>query len=85
MYQIEIKKQAKRKLMSLRENDRLRITEAIMCLGRNPNDVTLDTKRLTGSPCWRLRVGNWRIIYDKNNTLRIISIEKIKPRGDVYK
>jgi mRNA-degrading endonuclease RelE of RelBE toxin-antitoxin system len=45
MYTIEIKKQAKRKLLSLRPTDRLRITEAIVRLGRNSNDISLNIKR----------------------------------------
>jgi len=85
MYTIEIRKQAKRKLLSLRPTDRLRITEAIVRLGRNPNDIRLNIKRLVGQSYWRLRVGNWRIVYDKDDILRIISIERIKPRGDAYK
>ncbi len=85
MYTIEIRKQAKRKLLSLRPTDKLRITEAIVRLGHNPNDIRLNIKRLAGQLYWRLRVGNWRIIYDKDDILRIISIERIKPRGDAYK
>jgi mRNA interferase RelE/StbE len=54
-------------------------------LGDNPDDPALDVKRLTGEPYYRLRVGDWRVIYDRQVQLKIISIEKIKPRGDAYK
>ncbi len=53
--------------------------------GQNPDDYTLDTKKLAASDYWRLRVGSWRVIYDRQDDLRIIAIEKIKPRGDAYK
>jgi mRNA interferase RelE/StbE len=36
-------------------------------------------------PFFRLRVGDWRVIYDWQDAVRIIAIEKIKPRGDAYK
>lgn len=44
-----------------------------------------DIKPLRGSSTlYRLRVGNWRIVfsYPNNNT---VLIERIAPRGDVYK
>ncbi len=84
-YTVRIKRQAKRKLKSLGTKTRLRIVDAIVSLGANPDDDTLDTRPLKGSHLWRMRVGGWRIIYDRQNALRIIQIEKIKPRGDAYK
>ncbi|OEU47947.1 MAG: plasmid stabilization protein [Desulfobulbaceae bacterium S3730MH12] len=84
-YTVKIKRQAKHKLKSLGKKDRLRITDVISSLGVDPDDVMLDTKQLTGSRLWRLRVGGWRIIYDRQDYMKIIMIEKIKPRGDAYK
>lgn len=84
-YTIFIKRQAQKKLKSLSKGDRLRLTEKIVCLGHNPNNAELDIKPLQGESYYRLRVGNWRIIFDKQDDIKIITIEKIKPRGDVYK
>ncbi|MCL1808028.1 MAG: type II toxin-antitoxin system RelE/ParE family toxin [Oscillospiraceae bacterium] len=45
-----------------------------------------DIKQIRGSKVttYRLRVGGWRVLYsfDKHDT---ISIEKISPRGEIYK
>lgn len=84
-YTVKIKRQARRKLKNLGRRDRLRIVDAIMYLGVNPDEAALDTKQLKGSHLWRMRIGGWRIIFDRRDTLRIIQIEKIKPRGDAYK
>ena len=84
-YTLLIKKQAKKALQSLPQPDRTRITEKIVLLGKNPDNTTLDTKKLQGEPYFRLRVGQWRIIFDIDNEVKIISIEKIKPRGGAYK
>ena len=54
-------------------------------LGQDPDNVSLDIKKLQGEPYFRLRVGQWRIIFDRDNEVKIISIEKIKPRGGAYK
>jgi mRNA interferase RelE/StbE len=45
----------------------------------------LDIKKLQGELYFRLRVGSWRIIFDRDYQVKIISIEKIKPRGGAYK
>jgi mRNA interferase RelE/StbE len=84
-YQLFIKKQAQKTLKSLSRPDRNRIAEKIMHLGRNPDNPSLDIKRLIGEPYYRLRVGDWRIIFDRDDDVKIIAIEKIKPRGGAYK
>ena len=84
-YQVLIKKQAKKKLKSLSQDDRHRLVEKIYRLGIDPDDSSLDVKKLTGEPYYRLRVGDWRVIFDRDDEISIISVEKIKPRGDVYK
>ncbi|MBC8400134.1 MAG: type II toxin-antitoxin system RelE/ParE family toxin [Candidatus Marinimicrobia bacterium] len=45
-----------------------------------------DNRRLKGKrtpPLWRLRVGKYRIIYQRSDS--VIRILKIDTRGDVYK
>ncbi len=84
-YKVLIRRQAQKKLRSLPRNERLRLAEKINQLGQNPDDPALDTKRLSGVPLNRLRVGDWRIIYDRQDAVQIIAIERIKPRGDAYK
>ena len=84
-YVIQIRRQAQKKLASLAAGERERIASKIHALGANPDDPSLDTKKLAASPYWRLRVGSWHVIYDRQDALRIIAIEAIKPRGDAYK
>ena len=84
-YTLLIKKQAKKALQSVPQPDRTRITEKIVLLGKDPDNPSLDIKKLQGEPYFRLRVGSWRIIFDRDDEVKIISIEKIKPRGDAYK
>lgn len=84
-YKIIMKKQAEKKLRDLRATERERIADKIYMLSLNPDDLRLDIKKLTGEPFYRLRVGDWRVIYDRQDKIKIISIQKIKPRGDAYK
>lgn len=84
-YTIVMRRQAQKKLQSLPRDERFRLAEKINQLGNDPDDPALDTKRLSGVPLHRFRVGDWRIIYDRQDAVQIIAIEKIKPRGDAYK
>ncbi|AEJ02091.1 plasmid stabilization system [Nitrosomonas sp. Is79A3] len=84
-YSLLIRSQAKKKLQGLPKSERFRIAEKLEQLGRNPDDSSLDIKKLEGEPYFRLRVGNWRIIFERHDVVKIIAVEKIKPRGDAYK
>lgn len=84
-YELLIKRQAKKMLQKLSRPDKVKITEKIIALGSNPNNPLLDIKPLVNQPFYRLRVGEWRVIYNIDTKIKIISIEKINSRGDIYK
>ena len=46
---------------------------------------TLEDARLRGRPGLRLRVGPWRVIFERDEEARKIDVLRIGPRGDVYK
>ena len=80
-----IKQQARKKLQSLSRPERFRLAEKIELLGDNPDNTELDIKKLEGESFYRMRVGNWRVIFDRQDAVQVIAIEEIKPRGDAYK
>ena len=84
-YSVVIRRQAQKKLQSLPRPERARIAEKVHQLGLDPDNPALDVKRLQGEPYFRLRVGDWRLIFDRQDAVRVIAIERIKPRGDAYK
>ena len=49
-YSLLIRPQAKKKLQGLPKTDRFRIAEKLEQLGRNPDDSSLDIKKLEGNP-----------------------------------
>lgn len=50
-------------------------------------NINIDIKKLSGEweGYYRLRKGKIRIIFEINKTQRILFIEKVDFRGDVYK
>lgn len=85
MYNVLIRRQAKKKLLSLPNSARINIVEHIHRLSLDPRSGELDIKKMRGVSLYRLRVGQWRILFDCDDKLKIISIEKLGARGDVYK
>jgi mRNA interferase RelE/StbE len=86
-YTLTIHKKASKKLLSMDVKQRHRVAQAIYKLGDSPDSLELDTKLMQGSTAnlWRMRVGDWRVIYERDDMLKIVAIEKIGSRGDIYK
>lgn len=80
MYQIIIKKKAKKFVDSLPVNERRRVVAAIELL---PNGE--DIKKLKGhDKLLRLRVGEYRIIYTVDNGELIVYVIDAGSRGQIY-
>ena len=43
-----------------------------------------NVKKLKGRPGYRLRVGDWRVIFTLDNDELVLIVIEIGPRGDVY-
>ena len=79
--QIKIHHAAKKYLERLPPQDRDRIEAAIEGLTENPPKG--DIKPYVGCPgIWRLKEGNFRILYEFKNDMLYIS--RIAPRGQAY-
>ena len=85
MYKVAYKSQAMKALKRVQPKRAKSIHSAIMKLAEDPDRTDMNVKPLSGRDGFRLRVGDYRILYDRDDEIRILSIEKIGPRGDVYK
>ncbi len=81
-YTIEWSNKAKKSLRKLPPNIQNRIKEAVDNLANESKP--LGCKKLVGNTSYRIRVGNYRIIYDIEDDVLIITIIKIGHRKDVY-
>jgi mRNA-degrading endonuclease RelE of RelBE toxin-antitoxin system len=48
------------------------------------DDRSLDVRRLTGSEHFRLRVGDWRVIFDYDRATQTVLVRHVLPRGRAY-
>ncbi len=81
-YSITISKQARKQLRDIPRKDRLRISGVIELLGDNP--IPPKALKLTNRDGYRLRVGDYRIIYIFNSNRLIILIINIAHRSAAY-
>jgi mRNA interferase RelE/StbE len=83
MFKVLVSKSASRELRALPAQVIGRIVAALQKLETDPRPS--GSKKLKGGgDVWRIRVGDYRIIYAIEDILRIIDIRKIGHRKDVY-
>jgi len=83
-YRVEIKKSAVKELESLAgRKDRERIVEKIMSLAGEPRPVGVE--KLTDKEQYRLRQGNYRILYEIRDDLLLVVVIKVGDRKEVYR
>jgi len=83
-YRVEVKKSAAKELKKLSKPDQKRISRAIDNLAENlPNPET--TKMKGNNPFHKIRVGDYRIVYEIQDEILLILVLKISHRKDVYR
>lgn len=78
-----IKRSAARELEALPLKERRRIVRRIRVLAATPRPV--GAEKLTGEEKYRLRQGDYRILYTIDDAERAVVVVKIGQRGDVYR
>ena len=83
IYRILILRRAQKELAELSKRDYERMKSAILALSSNPrpNQCT----KLVSREGWRMRVGNYRVIYDISDSDMTVTILHIGHRKDVYR
>jgi mRNA interferase RelE/StbE len=84
MYSIEYSKAARKALKSMPGNTARLILEKVEALAVDPLAANNNVKKLTNHPGYRLRIGNWRVVYLLHEQTLLIAVVRIAPRGDAY-
>lgn len=85
MYNIAFSKQASKTLLKMPRNVAVLIREKLEHIAEDPYAPQANVTRLQNRPGFRLRVGDWRVIYDLRTDQLMILVLKIAPRGEVYR
>jgi mRNA interferase RelE/StbE len=83
MNEIRWHNRARKQIKLIPAKEREVIHNRIDLLFTFPDVVGIDVKQLPGHRYgYRLRVGRYRILFDYNNGIRVISIQEVKKRDE---
>lgn len=83
-YDVELSRSADRELWNVHEPLRSKLFRAIKALGNEPRPP--GCRKLVGTTdAWRIRVGSYRILYTIQDRLRIVRVESVGDRKDIYR
>ena len=82
-YEVKFTRSSLKELKRLPKQTSLRLTKAIYRLSEDPRKGSV--RPMVGSESWRLRVGDYRVIYDIEDKVLQILIIRVRHRKDVYR
>ena len=82
-YSLGINASAAKELEAIPLRDRRRVARKIGGLAEEPRPAGCE--KLSGQERYRLRQGDYRILYEVNDTAQTVTVVKIGHRRDVYR
>lgn len=82
-YELRIKREAEKEIRHLPKDDLTRVTQRIQCLTENPRPV--GSEKLKGEEGYRIRQGDYRIVYLIDDVARVVRIMRVGHRRGVYR
>jgi len=82
LFTVEFKKTAAKELAALERIDQAGIAAAIEVLAKDPHPH--GSKKLKGADAWRIRIGDFRVIYEINENQLVVWVIRVAKRSEVY-
>lgn len=83
IYQLLIKRSAEKELDALPTQIRFRITTKLLALEEDPRPAGI--RKLRGQNAYRIRVGDYRVLYTIDDGEELVTIYAIGHRREVYR
>jgi mRNA interferase RelE/StbE len=85
VYNITYSKAATKSLLRMPRNTAKLIREKLEVIAADPHADHPNAKKLQGREGYRLRVGDWRVLYTIQSEKLVIVVLKVASRGEAYK
>jgi mRNA interferase RelE/StbE len=82
-YRIEVSRRAAKVVTGLDKPMRRRVLAAIEALAGNPRPP--GCKKLAGSGGWRIRIGDYRVVYEIHDQVLLVIVVDIGNRREIYR
>ena len=83
IYKVNIRRKAQKQLAKIPTNDYKKVKQAIMDLEHDPRPP--GSQKLKGRPGWRIRQGDYRVIYEIQDDKLIVLVLEVGDRKDIYR
>lgn len=84
MYEVWLERRAERDLHRLPEDIYARVVSALKALGENPRPSGV--RKISSSRSdWRLRIGNWRVVYEIDDKAKAVRVFRVRHRREAYR
>ena len=84
MYRVLVERSAEKDLKRLQSDVRLRVANVLRNLANDPRPV--GSRKLAGTKHdWRVRVGDYRIIYEIADVIRVVRVYRVRHRREAYR
>lgn len=84
MYRVAVERRGERDLRRLPLDIRLRVARAMRSLANDPRPA--GCRKLAGTKNdWRIRVGDYRVVYEIGDAERLVRVYRIRHRREVYR
>jgi len=83
IYKVNIRRKAQKQLAKIPANDYKKVKQAIMDLEHDPRPP--GAQKLKGRPGWRIRQGDYRVIYEIQDDNLIVLVLEVGDRKDIYR
>lgn len=84
MWKVIYQPQALKALRRVDAKTAARIIKKVAELAKDPLAPNTNAKKLKGVEGYRLRIGDWRVIYTLQHEVVVVTVVKIAPRGSAY-
>jgi mRNA interferase RelE/StbE len=82
-YQVNLPKTVQKQLNALPQEPKQRILKALVQLQEEPKPV--NSLQMKGGQGFRLRIGDYRVLYDIDDSSQIINLRRIGHRREIYR
>jgi mRNA interferase RelE/StbE len=82
MYKVRLERKAQKKLSKIPEPHYSNLKTAILDLGNDPRPP--GCKKLKGRDGYRIRVSDYRIIYEIQDSILLVDVIELGHRKDIY-
>lgn len=83
-WRVEFRPAARAELLKLDRPVQARVLRSLHRLAADPRSAS-NVKALTGGDEYRLRVGDWRVVFTLHDDVLTVLVVRIAHRGDVYR